>query len=165
MSVALPTVLTITDVDPDVSHGAVDPWAVRAGSRDVFEVQYMPTSADCRFGIFQLYVESVPITDGTTTAWYPHYNNLHRLCDLVQTVHQRARERLDLGDTFDHLDLFCELTAAEVVFYLTTRPEWGAPPPWAPPVGTRLRLGVARSYFIEVWNEAQGQFRNLRRKL
>ena len=122
----------------------------------------MPTSADGRFGIFQLYVECVPITDGTTTAWYPHYRDLRRLCDLVQAVHERERERLHLGDTFDHLDLFWELTEAQVVFCLATRPEWGAPPPWAPPVGTWLRLGVTRSYFIDVWHDAEPQFRRLR---
>jgi hypothetical protein len=150
-------------VDVDDSRDAGDPiGAVRAGSREVFQVEYLPTSADGRFGIFQLHVEGVPIGDGTpSTAWYPHYRDLLRLCELVETLGPREPERLHLGDTFDHLELTWELTEAQVVFRFTTRPEWDAPPPWAPPTGTWLRVGVTRTYFIDVCHDAESQFRRL----
>ncbi|HEX5995036.1 MAG TPA: hypothetical protein VFY84_07835 [Jiangellales bacterium] len=41
----------------------------------------------------------------------------------------QQRERLHLGDTFDHLDLYVELTEVDLVFTFTIRRRWGMPPP------------------------------------
>lgn len=136
---------------------------VGAGSVADFRVEFTPTSRDRRFGVFQLFVDGVPIGDGTTTALYPHCQDLQRLCGLTERPGVREKEQARLGDTFDHLDLYWELTEADVVFTFTTRPaaDWGTPPPWAPPPGNWLRLGVARSAFIDTWRAVEPQFRRL----
>jgi hypothetical protein len=136
---------------------------VGAGTASGFRVEFVPMSPDGRFGVFQLYVQGVPLGDGSTTAVYPHYQDLQRLCALVELRSSRVRERVILGDTFDHLDLHWELTDTEVIFTVTTRParEWGAPPTWAPPAGEWWRLSVARSTFTRTWREAEPQFRRL----
>jgi hypothetical protein len=132
-----------------------------AGCTADFRVEFIPTSHDGRFGVFQLHVEDVKLGDGTTTAWYPHYQDLERLTSLVELPGTRPRERLVLGDTFDHLVLDWELTDTELVFTFTTRREWGAPPAWAPPAGEWWCLRVARSTFTRTWREAAPQFRRL----
>ncbi|MGK5519167.1 hypothetical protein ACSNN9_07395 [Micromonospora sp. URMC 107] len=134
-----------------------------AGSRDAFRVRFVPTSQDGRFGEFQLYVGGVPIGDGSTTAWYPHYMDFCRLCSLAEQPGIRERGPLHLGDTFDHLNMYVEMTEIDVVFTFTTRPrlEWGEPPPWAPPVGVWMRLSVPRLEFISIWRQAEPQFRSL----
>jgi hypothetical protein len=124
-------------------------------------VEFTPTSQDGRFGVFQLYVGGVPIGDGSTTALYPHYQELQRLCALGERAGAWKRERAALGDTFDHLDLYWELTDASVIFTFTTRAEWGTPPSWAPPVGKQVQLNVSRSAFISTWRAAEPQFRPL----
>jgi hypothetical protein len=137
------------------------PGTVGAGFAADFRVQFTPTSQDGRFGVFQLYVGGVPIGDGSTTAMYPHYQDLQRFCALAEQPSVRRRERAALGDTFDHLDLYWELTEADVVFTLTTRAEWGRPPSWAPPVGKQVQLKVSRSAFVSTWRAAEPQFRQL----
>lgn len=132
-----------------------------AGSAETFRVEFTLTSRDKRFGTFQLYVGGIPIGDGTTTALYPHYQDFCRLCALAEQPGPQQRRRSHLGDTFDHLDMYIEMTELDVVFTLTTRAEWGAPPPWAPPVGTWLRQSVPRSEFISTWNRAEPQLRSL----
>jgi hypothetical protein len=133
---------------------------VGAGLREVVRVEFTPTSADGRFGVFQFYVEGFPLGDATTTALYPHHVDLRRLGELAAQDGNRPREPLVLGDTFDHLNLDWELTPARVVFDVATRPEfeWGTPPPWAPAVGGRLRLSVARQVFIDVCREVEPRF-------
>jgi hypothetical protein len=135
--------------------------ALGAGSTGAFRVEFVPTSHDGRFGEFQLYVGGVPIGDGSTTAWYPHYMNFRRLCSLAEQPGIREREPLHLGDTFDHLNMYVEMTELDVVFTFTTRREWGEPPPWAPPVSVWMRLSVSRSEFISVWRQTEPQFRFL----
>jgi hypothetical protein len=137
------------DAETDGPAGAT----VGAGSIADFRVEFTPTSQDQRFGIFQVYVRGVGIGDGSTTALYPHYQDFQHLCDLVQKPGVRERERLILGDTFDHLDLYWRLTNADVFFMFTTRPAWGDPP--------RARVRVARSAFISTWRAAQPQFLQL----
>ncbi|GIH18977.1 hypothetical protein Raf01_71490 [Rugosimonospora africana] len=68
---------------------------------------------------------------------------------------------MHLGDTFDHLGMCIEMTELDVVFTLTTRAEWGAPPRWAPPVGTWIRPSVRRSDFIGTWQRAEPRLRSL----
>jgi hypothetical protein len=149
----------------EVNNGDPDPplTTLGAGSADTFRVEFIPTSHHKRFGAFQLYVGGIPIGDGGTTALYPHYMDLCRLSTLAEQPRLQERERLHLGDTFDHLDMYVEMTALDVVFTFTTRPksEWGEPPPWAPPVGRWMRLSVARSEFISTWRQAEPQFRPL----
>jgi hypothetical protein len=58
----------------------------------------MPTSQDERFGVFQLYVCGIAMGDGTTTAVYPHYMDLRRLCALAERPGPHQREPLHLGD-------------------------------------------------------------------
>jgi hypothetical protein len=137
------------------------PARTGAGSVDKFRVEFTPSSADGRFGVFQIYIEGVPIGDGSTTALYPHYADLQRLCALVERPGVRERERLHLGDTFDHLELYWELTEARVVFAFMTRSEWGAPPSWAPPPGEWFRVSVARSSFVSTWGQAELQLRRI----
>jgi hypothetical protein len=131
-----------------------------AGSAETFRVEFTPTSRDKKFGTFQLYLDGTPIGDGSTTALYPHYQDFCRLCTLAEQPGSQHRRRSHLGDTFDHLNMYTEMTELEVVFTLTTRAEWDAPP-WAPPVGTWLRRSVPRSEFISTWNRAEPQFRSL----
>lgn len=134
-----------------------------AGSPDTFRVEFVPTSHDRRFGEFQFYVGGVPIGDGSTTSWYPHYRDFCRLCALAEQPGMRERTPLYLGDTFDHLNMYVEMTEFDVVFTFTTRPrsEWGEPPLWAPPVGEWMRLSVTRLEFIRIWRRAEPQFRSL----
>jgi hypothetical protein len=134
---------------------------VGAGCVDVFRVEFTPTSQDERFGVFQLYVCGIAMGDGTTTAVYPHYMDLRRLCALAERPGPHQREPLHLGDTFDHLELYVELTETSVVFTFTTRPEWGVPPPWAPSAGEWMRLSVARPDLISAWRQAEPQLRRL----
>ncbi|MFG3686994.1 hypothetical protein [Micromonospora sp. NPDC047740] len=131
------------------------------GIADTFRVEFTPTSRDKRFGVFQLYIEGIPIGDASTTALYPHIANLSRLCAIAEHRSERKRSRLHLGDTFDHLDMYVEMSQVDVLFTFTTRPECGGPPPWAPPVGRKMRLSVARSQFISTWRQAEPQFRHL----
>ncbi|RZU53607.1 hypothetical protein EV385_5538 [Krasilnikovia cinnamomea] len=140
--------------------GAETDGTVGAGSIADFRVEFTPRSQDQRFGIFQVYVGGLAIGDGSTTALHPHYRDFQRLCDLAQKPGVRERERLILGDTFDHLDLNWRLTNADVFFTFTTRPAhvWGDPPPWAPAPGVWARVKVARSTFISTWRAAQPQF-------
>ncbi|GIH12493.1 hypothetical protein [Rugosimonospora africana] len=135
--------------------------ATGAGFADTFRVEFTPTSRDKRFGTFQLYVRGIPLGDGSTTAPYPHYRDFCHLCALAERPGPQHRRRSHLGDTFDHLDMYIEMTELDVVFTLTTRAVWGAPPPWAPPVGTWLRPSVPRSEFISTWNRAAKQLRSL----
>ncbi|RKN23990.1 hypothetical protein D7147_02965 [Micromonospora musae] len=134
---------------------------VGAGTADTFRVEFTPTSRDKRFGVFQLYIEGIPIGDASTTALYPHIANLSRLCQIAEHRSKRGRGRLHLGDTFDHLDMSVEMSQSAVLFTFSTRPrsEWGEPPPWAPPVGEEMRLSVARSEFISIWRQAEPRFR------
>lgn len=140
-----------------VAHGTVG-----AGDVDIVRVEYTPTSADRRFGDFQLYVQGVPMGDGTTTAWYPHYQDLERLSRVAGRPETQRRRRLSLGDTFDHLDLYLELTPDELVFTFTARAEWGSLPAWAPQPGQRMCLSVTRSDFLAMWSSARPQFDRLR---
>jgi hypothetical protein len=134
-----------------------------AGAAGSFRVEFTPTSRDRRFGVFQLYVAGVPIGDGTTTAVYPHYQDLCRLCRLAEEQGVREREPLWLGDTFDHLLMYLELTKRDVVFTFTGRPisEWGDLPPLAPPAGKWMQLDVARSEFVSTWRQAEPLFKSL----
>lgn len=150
--------------DPAVSNGAdgeLSQTTVGAGSAARFRVEFTPTSADGRFGIFQLYVRGVPLGDGTTTALYPHVVDLQRLSALIDRPGVRAPERLVLGDTFDHIDLDLEITDVDVVLTFATRPEWGAPPPWASEPGAWTQLGVARAEVISVWRQAEAEFQRV----
>jgi hypothetical protein len=134
-----------------------------AGDAADFRVEFTPLIGDDLFGVFQIHVQGVPIGDGTTTALYPHYQDLQWLARLAGAPGVRDRRRADFGDTFDHLDLHWELTETDIVFTFTGRPlsEWGDPPSWAPPVGQWIRVRTARSTFVSIWNEAQPQFRRL----
>lgn len=149
--------------DPNDSGKSRAVTTVGAGRVDSFRTEFTPTSSDQRFGIFQIHARGVPMGDGTTTALYPHYLDLHRLSAAVELAGAREQEPLHLGDTFDHLELYWQLTEASVVFTFTTRPEseWGVPPSWAPPAGEWIQASVARSDFISTWREAEPQFRRL----
>jgi hypothetical protein len=131
-----------------------------AGDASILRVEFTPTSNDGRFGDFQLHVRGVPLGDGTTTGLYPHYCDLEDLSVSVRRLATQRRKRLDLGDTFDHLRLYLQLTKPDIVLSFTTRPaaEWGCPPPWAPEPGHWMRLSVARSDFLVVWQAARPQF-------
>lgn len=103
--------------------------------------------------------------DGSTTALQPKHQDLQTLAGLIAESGARSAQRLDLGDTFDHLDLTWELTKSSVRFVFSTRPEseWASPPPWAPPPGEVRRVSVARAAFLDTWAEAAPQFRELLR--
>lgn len=124
-----------------------------------FRVEYTPTSQDQRFGIFQLYVRGVPLGDGTTTALYPHVVDMRALREAAELPASWGPRPLILGDTFDHATMTLAATDEALVFTVATNPEWGAPPPWAPPVGRTLRLSVRRSEVVKAWREAEPRFR------
>lgn len=138
---------------------------VEGGDADLVRVEFTPTSSDGRFGVFQLFVQGVPLGDGSTTAWAPHYRDLADLSRLAKRPRSLRRRRLALGDTFDHLDLHLKMTRRHIIFTVATRPvsEWGSPPPWAPAPGCRIRLVcVLRDDFLAVWRSTRAQFEVLR---
>ncbi|AEV87006.1 hypothetical protein ACWT_5989 [Actinoplanes sp. SE50] len=137
----------------DTTVGGGDIWEFRA--------EYTPTSNDGRFGIFQLYVRGNALGDATTTALYPHIQDLQTLVAIAEWRSTHGPKPLILGDTFDHLTITLETTEQDMVFAFTTRPKraWGEPPPWAPPPGRRMRLIVRRAEVISAWREAEPELR------
>jgi hypothetical protein len=147
---------------PLIWHRAIRRGAT-VGGGDVaeFRAEYTPTSNDGRFGIFQLYVRGTALGDATTTALYPHVQQLQRLSGIAELPGTHEPEPLILGDTFDHLTITLETTEQDMAFTFTTRPkrEWGDPPPWAPPPGRRMRLMVRRTEVIDACREAEPELR------
>ncbi|MEV0459803.1 hypothetical protein [Catellatospora methionotrophica] len=141
-------------------HRAV-PLETTVGGGDIaaFRAEFTPTSHDGRFGIFQIYVRNIAVGDATTTALYPHVQDLRAMYDASERPGSCAPQQLILGDTFDHLEMTLETTEQDMIFAFSTRPEWCSPPPWAPRAGRRMRLMVRRSEVIEAWREAEPHFR------
>ncbi|MEV6344782.1 hypothetical protein [Actinoplanes sp. NPDC051851] len=138
-------------------------WDTTVGAGDIaeFRAEYTPTSDDGRFGIFQLYIRDVALGDASTTALYPHLQDLRHLCGLAESPGARPARRLYLGDTFDHLSLTLEATGDDLVFAFRTYRGYGAPPPWAPPPGRRMRLAVRRSEVIDACRAAELRFQRV----
>ena len=131
---------------------------VGGGDITQFRAEYTPTSHDGLFGIFQLYVRGVALGDASTTALYPHAQDVRYLCALAERRGLHLRQHLPLGDTFDHLKLSVRTTRQDVVFNFTTYPERQLPA-WAPRPGNPKRLIVRRAEVINAWRAAEPQFR------
>ncbi|TYB99556.1 hypothetical protein FXF53_15325 [Micromonospora sp. WP24] len=134
---------------------------VGGGRMGEFRAEFTPTGQDRLFGVFQIYVRGVALGDATTTALYHHFLNLRELRDAAELPGSRGPLPLSLGDTFDHLEMSLETTDQDMIFVLATSPESGAPPPWAPQAGRRMRLMVRRSEVVNAWREAEPRFRQL----
>jgi hypothetical protein len=146
---------------PLIWHRAVRrDTTVGGGDIAEFRAEYTPTSNDGRFGIFQIYVRGNALGDATTTALYPHVQQLHTLSGVAERPGTGGPEPLFLGDSFDRLALTLEKTEDDMIFAFTTRlkREWGEPSPWAPP-GRKMRLLVRRVEVINAWREAEPELR------
>ena len=111
------------------------------GGFQIAVLDYQPLR---RFGFFQILLGGWPVGDGSTTAFYPHYLVLQQLADLVEGGEPHKRRRLSLGDTFDHLQVYVEVTDDAILFSLHPYPggsDWH-------------EAHVDKEEFLVVWEQA-----------
>lgn len=114
------------------------------GSPDGFQVVVLAYQPLRRFGFFQILLGGWPVGDGSTTAFYPHYCVLQELASLVEGGELHERHRLGLGDTFDHVQVYVEVTDLAILFSLH---------PYSGESGWH-EARVGKQEFLAVWRQA-----------
>ncbi|GAB2619594.1 hypothetical protein Aab01nite_33700 [Paractinoplanes abujensis] len=133
---------------------------IGGGDIEEFRAEYTPTSADGRFGDYQLYIRGVPLGNITTTALAPHVVNLRAIRRTAEDPAPRDPEPLILGDTFDHVHVTLAATEHDLIFEFASnrRPGWAPPPQWTPPRDRPRRLLVRRTEVITACRAAEARF-------
>ncbi|MBL7254014.1 hypothetical protein [Paractinoplanes lichenicola] len=133
---------------------------IGGGDIHEFRAEYTPTSADGRFGDYQLYIRGTPLGNATTTALAPHLVNLRALRRIAEDPARRRKAPLILGDTFDHVHVTLAATDQDLIFEFASnrRDDWAPPPRWTPPRGRPMRLPVRRTEVISACRAAEASF-------